>query len=308
MIDIKRILCPIDYSDFARRALDHAVVIAKWYGATVTLFHVSSMVPVMAYAPAGPVLPQVVLTPEDRAPMLAALRTFAESETGSTVPLAFDIGQGNVAAEILAKATAMSADLLVLGTHGLSGFDRLVLGSVTEKVLRKAACPVLTVPSHAPDVVPLPSALFRRILCAVDFSSCSIHGLEYAISLAEEADARLTVLNVLDVHPQASPTFDEAAVGLPPGVREYVARVEEEHRIRLRDLVPVNARPYCTIDTVLAKGTPYREILRVAAEEKSDLIVIGIRGRGAADVLLFGSTTQHVVRQAACPVLTLRRC
>jgi nucleotide-binding universal stress UspA family protein len=66
-------------------------------------------------------------------------------------------------------------------------------------------------------------------------------------------------------------------------------------------------RAYCTVETILANGTPYRAILRVASEQHSDLIVIGIHGRGAMDLLFFGSTAQHVVRQATCPVLTLRR-
>ena len=71
--------------------------------------------------------------------------------------------------------------------------------------------------------------------------------------------------------------------------------------------MPEAVRAYCTVETILAEGKPSREILRVAAERQSDLIVIGIHGRGAADLLFFGSTAQHVVREAACPVLTLRR-
>ena len=94
------------------------------------------------------------------------------------------------------RARTTLADLIVIGTHGRSGFERLMLGSVAEKVLRKAACPVLTVPAHAPDAVPREAGSVRRILCPVDFSSSSEDALEYALaSLAQEAHARLTVLH-----------------------------------------------------------------------------------------------------------------
>jgi nucleotide-binding universal stress UspA family protein len=305
LIDIRRILCPIDYSDHSRRALDHAVAIARWYGSTVTVFHVTAVLPVTAYAPAGPIIPPAV-TPEDRAAMIEGLRTFAEGEAGSSgVPLEFELAEGNVAAEILLASRSMPSDLLVLGTHGYSGFDRFVLGSVTEKVLRKATCPVLTVPGHAPDAAPVPAALFRRILCAVDFSDCSIRALDYAVSLAKEADAHLTVLSVLDL-PLAARTDVDEGIPLPHDLRKYVDDVAKERSSRLKALIPPEAETYCTIDTAVATGTPYREILRVAADQKTELLVMGVRGRGAADLLLFGSTTQHVVRQAVCPVLTIR--
>ena len=103
----------------------------------------------------------------------------------------------------------MPSDLLVMGTHGRSGFERLVLGSVTEKVLRKAACPVLSVPRNVGDVVPAPPVLFTRILCAVDFSDCSINALNHAMSLGQEADARLTVLHVIELPPELPPDLHE---------------------------------------------------------------------------------------------------
>ena len=124
-----------------------------------------------------------------------------------------------------------------------------------------------------------------------------------AMALAQETDGHLTVLNVVEISADAHERLPQ----LSPGVREYVAAIEEDHRQRLRSAVPDAVRAYCEVETMMVPGKPYREILRVAAEQQSDLIVIGIHGRGAADRLFFGSTTQHVVRQATCPVLTLRR-
>jgi nucleotide-binding universal stress UspA family protein len=247
------------------------------------------------------------LTPEGRAAMLERLQSFAGSEVGNAgVTVEFDVTVGGAATEILAKAEEISSDLIVLGTHGRSGFDRLVLGSVTERVLRKATCPVLTIPYQAAEAAPVPSALFRRILCAIDFSDSSITAMNYAMSLAKEADAHLTLLSVVDIPVGLWPDTKRAGRDLPPDLRKYIETSEAERRESLNALVPPDARTYCTIDTTVATGTPWRQILSTANDLKSDLIVMGVRGRGAVDLFLFGSTAHHVVRQATCPVLTLR--
>jgi nucleotide-binding universal stress UspA family protein len=197
----------------------------------------------------------------------------------------------------------MHADLLVIGTHGGSGFERLVLGSVTEKVLRKARCPVLTVPRRLSDPVPSGPVLFKRILCAVDFSESSMHALKYALSLAQEADGCLTVMHVLAPELVGAVGIGEEHVSLAALHRQG----EEEARQQLEMAVPQSARAYCKAESILLRGKPWREILQVASDRQAELIVMGVQGRGAADLLFFGSTTHHVVRQAVCPVLTLRR-
>jgi nucleotide-binding universal stress UspA family protein len=305
MIAIQRILCPVDFSDFSRRALDHAVAIARWYESTITLLHACAIVPVAAYAPGSGVFTSTALTRGDRDALLAAMKRFADSEAGKHVPIEFDIVEGSTVAAILEKADAMPADLLVMGTHGRSGFERLVLGSVTEKVLRKATCPVLTVPRGVPDAVPVP-VLFKRIVCAIDFSDCSMHALNFAASLAQEADAHLTVVHVIELPPDVPREVHEKVLAGPGSLREYIALTEEDRRRRLKDAIPDSVRAYCTVNTVLVTGRPYREILRVAEEQQAELLVVGIHGRGTVDRLLFGSTAQHLVRQASCPVLTLR--
>jgi universal stress protein A len=184
-----------------------------------------------------------------------------------------------------------------------------VLGSVTEKVLRKAGCPVLTVPAHAPDAVPATAVVFKRLLCPVDFSDSSIDALNYAMSLAQEADARLTVLHVMqyDLDVEAPEMYETVIADRRLSVTDYRRRCEEYSRERLRAAVPETVGAYCAVEVLLAAGKPYREILRAAAQQQADLIVMGVQGRGAADLTIFGSTTQHVVRQATCPVLTIRK-
>ena len=108
----------------------------------------------------------------------------------------------DVVVEVLVQADLRKADLIVLGTHGRSGFERLVLGSVAEQVLRKATAPILIVPPKIERVPPSERPPFKRMLCPIDFSTSAIDGLAYAMSFAEDADATLTLLHVIDVSPE----------------------------------------------------------------------------------------------------------
>jgi nucleotide-binding universal stress UspA family protein len=295
-------LCPIDFSDHSRRALDNAIAIARWYQARVTVLYVCSPVPVAAIGPGQVVFEPIVLTPVDRDQLLADTKAFADTEGAPGVAVDPVVRDGTAAAEILDQASDMKADLLVIGTHGRSGFERFVLGSVAEKVLRKASCPVMTVPTRLPDAVPAGPVLYKRILCPVDFSDSSLRALRYAVSLAQEADGQVIVLHVVDHE-------FEYTGGIEYDAGMTVANFLHEHghalRRRLQEVV-TGAPDFCRMESLMTHGKPWREVLRVAAERDCDLIVMGIQGRGAADLLLFGSTTQHVVRQASCPVLTLR--
>ena len=302
MIEIRRILCPIDFSDHSRRALDHAVAIATWFESTITVLNVYPVVPAASYALGAPSLTAPLPTPQDRDALLASMRRFAAG-IESDVQLQFEIVEGNTASEIVEHASAILSDVIVMGTHGRSGFEHLLLGSVTEKVIRKARCPVLTVPRGMTDAVPAPPVLFKRILCATDFSEASIRALDYAMTLAQEADAHLTIMHVVEVTPAPRSDVENALESKMLGA--YVAAAADDRAERLKGLIPDAVRTYCTVDTTLAIGKAYREILRVASEHETELIVLGAHGRAISE-LLFGSTAHQVVRQARCPVLTSR--
>jgi nucleotide-binding universal stress UspA family protein len=300
MTTIRRILCPVDFSDFSRRALDHAVAVAKWYGAEIVVMYVHH-VPLAAIAPLGglgatPVEP-VGLLPQDRKTLEDQLAAFAP-EPARGMAVRCRVGEGDVATEILAEAA--SADLVVMGTHGRAGFEHLVLGSVTEKVLRKARCSLLTIPRAAPGTAKPVPRMFHHVVAAVDFSDVSGKALEHATSLAEEADAQLTVLHVVDL-----PEHPALWIDRPDGA-SHVRDMREAAAVRLRAAVPDDVRRSCHIEERVEAGAPYREILRVAAERRAGLIVIGAHGRGGVERMFVGSTAQHVVRQAVCPVLTVR--
>jgi nucleotide-binding universal stress UspA family protein len=149
----------------------------------------------------GGVLPlnRTALTEGYRETLNAELERVVASVAASHVTIHRAVMEGDVVREILKQARAGQANLVVMGTHGRSGFERLLLGSVTERMLRKAPCPVLTVPRRTTETL----LTFKRILCPIDFSDSSQRALAYALSLAQEADAHLIVANVVELLPES---------------------------------------------------------------------------------------------------------
>ena len=302
MIDIQRILCPTDFSETSRHAFTYAAPLARWYGASMTLLYANPPAVVAAYAPGVPLLPGALLTAEDRETTVQNLRAMAQT-AGAGIQVDCEMRDGDATTAIVQAAAAVSADLVVLGTHGRSGVERLVMGSVAEKVLRKAACPVMTVPPHAGPVVPPPSSFFRRVLGAIDFSPSSMRALEYATSIAQEAGGQLVVMHVLEMLPEEMGL--ESSWAGQRTIADYVAAARADSQAKLEAAVS-NVGEDCEVQTVLTSGKPYREILREAAARGSELLVLGVHGRNPLDLLLFGSTAHQVVRHAGCPVLTVR--
>lgn len=301
MLAIKTILCPTDLSDASHHAFEHAVAIAGYYKAEFVLLHVVSPTPVLVpgYAPiGGPFFPPEALSAEiERAKL--KVREVLAPVTASGIHTRVDVTSGPTVATILEKVGALDADLLVMGTHGAGGFEHLVLGSVTEKVMRKAPCPVLTVPPRAQATSKLP---FERLLCPIDFSSQSLAAFELACSLARESGAYVTMLHVVDW-----PDHDATRAPSHFEVPEYTRYLEDDAMEQLQRLAKDVAGEGVSPVVRLAHGKPYRQVLEAARDTSADLIVMGVHGRNALNAMLFGSTTNQVVRRATCPVLTLRQ-
>jgi nucleotide-binding universal stress UspA family protein len=303
MTDIQTIVCPVDFSDLSRHALEHAIAIARWYGARLTVVHVAPPTSTLVPPGEGGLAASLAFVPTDVELVQRHLDAFARTAVaavpgGDGVRLAMQIAEGSTVGEIVRLVDSQAADLLVMATHGRSGFERLVLGSVTEKMLRKSPCPLLTVPPRA-EPPPVGVDPFRRILCAVDFSPSSLRALRFAESLAEQADAELAVMHVIEPASVLEPV-PAVQPGQAPGA---VARAVVEQR--LREAIAADARIYSRVTEVIAHGKPYVEILREAGARGSGLIVLGAHG-GLFGLPAFGSTTNHVVREASCPVLTVR--
>jgi len=296
MTRIERILCPVDFSEGSRHAIDHAVALAHWYGAAVTALHVC---PPLALAPYidSRVHPLGLGRPkEDLERLRRELEQFVQEEGGGLAVTAV-VKEGLITGEILRSIESVRADLLVMGTHGRSGFERLMLGSVAESVLRHASCPVLTVPPRAPDLVPMGPMVHRRILCGIDYSACSLKALEYAASLAHRSDAALIVVNVLE------PILAYVAANVGDADNTTL-RAAAERQLEREVSKRSGGHPGTTPLVVAGKAAPM--ILQLAEEQAVDVIVLGVANRSHLNMMWFGSTANRVVRQATCPVLTVR--
>jgi nucleotide-binding universal stress UspA family protein len=193
---------------------------------------------------------------------------------------------------------AQKADLIVMGTHGRRGYDRLVLGSATNRVMRRAACPVLAVCNPPRELTDEDMAAnegrerphhLSRILFCTDFSENSERALSWAISVAEEYGAELTVLHVLEEALSAARAEGAIATATK----------------QLDELIPRGRCKSLKVKQAVRVGKPYEQIIRFAEEEQTDMVAIAVRGRGALDLAVFGSTTYRVLQLGPCPVLVV---
>jgi nucleotide-binding universal stress UspA family protein len=299
MLEIRQILVPCDFSDSSRQALDRAATLARWYDAEITLLHVVPLWPTMSEFP--PYVNPISLETTTHDQLARELKGFAEPVVQAWVDVHYLVRNGDPTDTILTVADEIGSDLVVMGTHGRRGFDRWAVGSVTEKVLRRSACPVLAIRLGADVPIPAGVAPFKRIVCGLDFSKVSREALDYALALAEEADAQLTLVHVVEWQHATDALLAPEAGG--PNYQEYVERIARQE---IDKAVPAAARDWCRLEKLVVAGKAHAEILRIAEERKAQLIVLGIHGASALNVMLFGSTARHVVRDAPCPVLTVR--
>jgi nucleotide-binding universal stress UspA family protein len=292
MPKIERILCPTDFSDFSERAYDYGLSLARHYNAELYLLHVVRPV-IIGYPEYA--IPDSVneFYGELREHAEEQLREFAKVHAEGGVEAKVAVEEGVVTESILDFARENSIDMIVMGTHGRRGVQRLTLGSVAERVLRKAGCPVLSVRRPAHDFVAPGSGVepvhLGKILFCSDFSEWSEKALQYALSLATEYKSELSLVHVLEHTPS-------------PEQRD----VENARIIHLLEgEIPEEARSNCKIKTLVRTGKPYEEIVKLAEEDQTDLIVVGVRGRNALDLALFGSTTHRVLQLGPCPVLAI---
>jgi nucleotide-binding universal stress UspA family protein len=186
-------------------------------------------------------------------------------------------------------------DLIVLGTHGRTGLQKLILGSSAEEVFRRSPVPVLTIGPAVRNGAHN-GGRFRCVLFATDFNVVSKVAAAYAVSLAQENQARLILLHVLP-----EPRQSKASRSHELSIAEAIHRLQE--------LVPPEAEFWCRPDAMVQHGEPAEQILAAANQRGADLIVLGVRGMdglAAMSTHLRQATAYNVVVQAPCPVLTVR--
>jgi nucleotide-binding universal stress UspA family protein len=288
MISIKKILCPVDFFTASEAAVTYAAGLASNYDAKLCLLHVVSPVVPTAYEYPLQMMDVAKSLEETSRRELRKLEAAARVKGGKDVEIR--VLTGDVCEEIKDAIDVEKPDLVVMGTHGRRGAERWIMGSTTERLLRHSPVPLVTIRGGGERSTVAPS--FRRILVTTDFSDGTTDALAYAFSVAQENESQVTLLHVLpEVAMDSSGKYREPLVN---GVRK-----------QLEEMVPAEARNWCDIVTRVEDGAPYRIILRTIEDEKIDLLVMNIHGKGMLDRALLGSNAERVVRAAACPVMMI---
>jgi len=283
-VKYKKILVPVDFSEFSDQAVEFAIHLGKHYDAQITLFHVGlsldgNFFEELLKEQAGYVETQMQLYVDD-------VKSNGLSVQSTVIP------GDSEAKEILRLISENEFDLVVMGTHGQTNLKDMLLGSVTQKVVRLSTVPVLTIRHKRRKPKP------ENILVPIDFSVYAKRSRDYAISLARELNTKLTFLYVVEnkIHPYDYENMDyNNAMGLTPPLHDQAVQ-------RLKEFVEYDE---AGVNYLVREGKPYKEIVKYAESHNSDLIVMDTMGMTGLMRLLMGSTTEAVVAFAPCPVLVV---
>ncbi len=296
-INFHRILCATDLSDFSNQAIVQAIGMAKEFGATLYICHIIDLPLVTMHGVA-------FVYQEDQ---IEEMKTGALNQIKSLVAdhdldwHAF-VEVGPISSTLCRLAGEKAADLVIVSTHGHTGLKRLFLGSVTERLLRTISTPLLVVtPSEkaGPPEKQFKGFGFSQILVGCDFSTASDHAVSFGLSLAQEFEAVIHLVHVVE------PFVYRDTMLTTSSQSESSFAVSGDCQERLEALVPEDARNWCTIKTSCESGKPFQVLKSYADANGIDLIVLGVRGQSLVETLLLGSTTDRVIRNVSCPVLSV---
>jgi len=296
-VEIKTIFCTTDISDFSNHAVSWGIAMAQEFGAKLYVCHVVDFPTSITYGD-GPIFfvdqqSQAIGNANNQ------LKQLVGDKEVQWEPL---VSIGHAGDEISRLAKEKSADLVISATHGRSGLKRLILGSVTERLMRTLHCPLLIVrgPENDLNILSEQGLRFNKILVGCDFSEDSALALQHGLSLAQEFQSELHLVHVME-----PPVYmDMFKISVEYG-EELQVDLQPQIKDKLKKMVPTEAFNWCSPKTVLLNGPSHEELIRYAKTNKMDLIVLGVRGQGLVERLFIGSTTDRVVRQTPCPVLSV---
>jgi nucleotide-binding universal stress UspA family protein len=267
------ILCPVDFSELSAQALRHAAALAKCGDARIVAAY-ANWFEAPPYFTEGRLAELESQFRESMGEAEHSLKDFVKSTLGDgAAAVDTRVVDGLPADAILDLTESTHAGLVVMGTHGRTGFNHWMLGSVTERILRESPVPLLTVRGA-------PTGPIRRILCPIDGTDISRHAFRLAAGLGACFGAVVTALYV----------SEGGSDQPPPDICDWIP-AEERQRCRVRELV--------------RHGDPAEEIIALASAEECDLIVLGAPRRRFFEGMVLGTTTLRAVRHAPCPVLTV---
>ncbi|MFC4541417.1 universal stress protein [Halosolutus amylolyticus] len=286
------VLVPTDGSAGAEATIAHATELADAYGAAV---HALSVVDT-GVEPIG-------LGADDRESLYesserrgreATIRITNRAEERD-LQAARDVREGVPYREILAYVDEVDVDLIVMGTHGRTGADRVRLGSTTERVITRADVPVLSV-RLAESEEPVPGdGGYDRLVIPTDGSDAAERAAEAALDIAGKYDADVHAVYVVD-----STTYD-----LEDAPRSIVGLLKEGGQNATETIAEMARERGLDVGTDVRRGAPAEELLDYASGVDVDLVAMGTRGSAVGSGRLLGSTTARVVRRSPIPVLTV---
>ena len=296
-MQFNRIVCATDFSDFSNRTVNYGIALAREFEAKLYVCHVIDLSSVAIYGEFQ--LDPVGLQNRIMKDAHEQLEELIGERHKQWEPL---ITVGHTADEIARIVEEKNIDLVITATRGRSGLKRLILGSVTERLMRTLGCPLLVV--HSPDKEFIKTddhaVDINRILVGCDFSPDSSLAFEYGLSLAQEFESELHLAHVLE-----SAAYQELQKTDTPVETEIQQEIHSRLIQKLQDMVPEEARNWCKPQTSLIEGRSYEELVKYAEKHDIGMIVLGARGLGLVKSLLLGSTTDRVIRRAPCPVLSV---
>jgi nucleotide-binding universal stress UspA family protein len=288
------VLVPTDGSDHAARAAAHGLALAEAFDATV---HVINVVDLQAtagpFSAGGVDRPFVDRLEADGEAAIEEIEAAAgEWETNA---ISTAVVRGRPAGAILDYAADHDADLLTMGTHGRTGLNRYIAGSVTERVVRLAEIPVLTARATERSHV---AGGYDEMLLPTDGSDYAAAAVEHGLAIAAQFDARVHAVTVVD--------SGDAVRGLQPPMPSGLLEALESAGEKATERVATDARD-AGVDVVtdVREGSPAEELLAYAEDNGVGLIAMGTAGRTGVDRHLLGSTTERTIRQAEMPVLAV---
>jgi nucleotide-binding universal stress UspA family protein len=300
MLNIRRILFPTDFSSVAEDAFSHAAHVAMRYDAEVHVFNVATpqqadQANPMDYLP-------LEASDEDGGQFYMPIdRVDVETpanERGSVKVVYRQVESVSPAKAIIDRAADLDVDLVVMGTHGRQGVDRLLSTSVSEEVVRQAPCPVFTI-LGGDDGGPSPGPYVERVVAPVDLSEQSDMVVDHAVELALTYEAQLDLLHV--VEEAAYPTV----YGIDP-LTPALPDVQKRAREAMNELAGRVDGRGAPVEVHVTSGYAARDIIDFAEESGAGLIVMATHGRTGLERFLIGSVAEKVVRSSTCPVFTLK--
>src|SRR5688572_10436903 len=276
-VHVKQILCATDFSNASLRAFDHAIQLASIYKARIQLLHV---IPRIVASIMDIPITTSKWTADQEEMAKRELPKLKERAAKRGVSASTEIRLGDVDLQILKAAKESGADLLALGTHGYRGFEKWILGSVAERMLRQSPIPLLL--TGAAEKRPAATTM-RRILISTDFSEGTADAVQFATSLATQIGASIHLLHVI---PDRRGTVDWKSLS------EQIDAIQK----RLEELIPPEVRRKSKVEARVQSGDPYRVILKTIEDSKPSLTILNTHGHGFINRVLVGSTAERVVR------------